>query len=90
MIIASRGAVRMPLPMRSTATIATTAPKLLATSRTPRVIAERPYPTTATHFGWSPLSAAQPPAIRTRALTPCMSPSTNPYASVERPSAVVR
>ena len=41
-IMASRGAVRIPLPTRSNATTAVRAPKVLAMSRTPRVTADKP------------------------------------------------
>ena len=85
----SRGAVRMPLPSRSAVSTAVSAPKPDANSSPMRATADRAYPKKATHFGWSPRSATQPPPMRTIALTPWYSPSRMPYVTVDSPSTPV-
>ena len=89
-INASRGAVRKPLPSRSTVSTEVSAARLVAGMRKRRATAEAPYPTTATRLGRSLRSASQPPRNRTTAVAPWYRPSRNPKARGVRPSTVVR
>ncbi len=71
-IIASRGAVRSPLPVRSTANTAPINGSECTISNNGLQRAESAYPTTATAL-WPlppPRSDSRPPTSRTSALTP--------------------
>ena len=90
-IIASRGAVRMPFPVRSRSTsapIAENAPP--ATTRPSLQTAEIPYPTVATSLWRRVRSAVNPLTSRTSAEAPWYTPSTTPYWSGVKPSVYTR
>ena len=90
-IIASRGAVRMPLPVRSSSTMAPIAEKAPPTTTRPSLhTAESPYPTVATSLCRPQRSAVKPLMRRTSAEAPWYIPSTTPYWSGVKPSVYTR
>ena len=90
-IIASRGAVRMPLPVRSISTIAPIADTAVPTVASRSLqSAERPYPVAATSLCLCQRSPMKPLARPTSELAPLYSPSITPKASGENPPTYTR
>ena len=90
-IIASRGAVRRPLPERSIITIALIAPNVVPTAASASLqTADRPYPIEATPLCRPRRSPMKPPARRTIAAAPWYRPSMTPNCNGVRRTTVTR
>ena len=89
-ISASRGAPRMPLPMRSTKRAANTQPTVCASGNTGFVKAASPYPIVASSLRFPSRSDNAPENTFVIAALASATPSMSPTESVEAPSAVTR
>ena len=89
-ISASRGAVRMPLPARSTKRTPSTACQVLATAKKGLAAVERPYPATVSHLRCPIRSDQRPDSILSRLDVVSATPSMRPTVTVRTPSALAR
>ena len=87
---ASRGAPRIPLPMRSTKRAANTQATLWASGNTGLVNAASPYPIAARSFRRPSQSESAPENTFVIAAVASAIPSMNPTASAEAPRETTR